>query len=370
MSPRSHRKTVAMLGVAAALALPCLTVSNASAEPPTSDEEKLAQEENRTPSRDTGYASSLDEETKLREQQLSQDISPGRYLASDQFVYRIYADAKAPPNRATLPSRFTAASLAALKKELANLAGQKGVFFGFAYDAESDAVVVKGNLSRSALPQEELRSKAVTLDFTNDGGRETRSNDAPPHWGGAKIQSGSAGCSSAFIVKNRVGTRFAVTAAHCGGLNSVWRSGRYTVGKMTQRAPFPSYDMALLSGQRYGSYVWMGNSSGTGTPTGSAANPVVGVTYCTSGTTTNEKCGKKVNSLSATFCDPAGCTHALASYVGGRSTAGGDSGGPLVLKSGSRVYPRGMHIARSGSTMYAEKWSVISERFGVTLVTS
>ena len=114
----------------------------------------------------------------------------------------------------------------------------------------------------------------------------------------------------------------------------------------------------------------MGGSSVTGWRTGAACNPAVGATYCTSGTTTNENCGKVVQSLSASFCDSSGCTYGLASYTGGTSTAGGDSGGPLVLKGSSTVYPRGIHIARAGSTMYAEKWSTISSHFGVSSVTS
>lgn len=370
MNRTPHRRAAAILGIAAALALTFSGVTTASAESPISDKEKLAQEGTPAPSQDTGYASSLAEEAKFRSQALSEELSPGVYLAGDQVVSRIYADGKAPTDVTTTPSRFTAASLTALQDRLAGLAGKEGVFFGFGYRADSDTVVVTGNLPKSALPEAELRSGALTFEYTTEGGRETRTNDSAPHWGGARITSGGSGCSSGFIVKNSAGTRFAVTAAHCGSLNSTWTSGSYTFGKMTQRGPFPAYDMALLSGQSYGSYIWMGNSSGTGTQTGAAANPAVGSTYCTSGATTNENCGKKVNNLSDSFCDASGCTYSLASYTGGSNTSGGDSGGPLVLKSGSKVYPRGIHIARAGSTMYAEKWSTISSHFGVTAVTS
>lgn len=371
MNRTPHRGVTAILSVAAALALTFGGVTSASAEPPpATDKDKLAQEGAPAPAKDTGYASSLAEEQSLRSQVLSEDVSPGAFVDGDRLVSRVYSGSKAPAGVASTPSRFTADSLDALQDKLTGLAGKDGVFFGFGYRADSDTVFVTGNLPKSALPETELRSGAIAFEYTTDGGRDTRANDSAPHWGGARITSGSSGCTSGFIVKNSAGTRFAVTAAHCGSLNSTWASGSYTVGKMTQRGPFPAYDMALLSGQCYGNYIWMGNASGTGTPTGAAANPAVGSTYCTSGATTNENCGKKVNNLSDSFCDASGCTYGLASYTGGASTAGGDSGGPLVLKSGSKVYPRGIHIARSGSTMYAEKWGTISSHFGVTAVTS
>lgn len=44
----------------------------------------------------------------------------------------------------------------------------------------------------------------------------------------------------------------------------------------------------------------------------------------------------------------------------------GDSGAPLVLKSTSTVYPRGLVIARAGTTMFAEKYSTVANYFGVT----
>jgi hypothetical protein len=128
--------------------------------------------------------------------------------------------------------------------------------------------------------------------------------------------------------------------------------------------------MALIGGQTYGTMIYMGGSAGTGTATGAPANPAVGTSYCVSGGASYENCSKQVTSLSASFCDTSGCTTALAAYTGGSSTQNGDSGGALVLKSGGKVYPRGIHIARSGSTMYAEKWNLISVHLGVSGVTT
>ena len=126
----------------------------------------------------------------------------------------------------------------------------------------------------------------------------------------------------------------------------------------------------MVGENTFGSYIWMGDHSGIGTKTGPARDPSVGAVYCLSGTTTNENCGKKVVSLDGTFCDASGCTSGLAAYTGGNGSEGGDSGGPLVLKGGDRVYPRGIHIARTGNVMYAERWESISNYFGVTSVTS
>ncbi len=44
------------------------------------------------------------------------------------------------------------------------------------------------------------------------------------------------------------------------------------------------------------------------------------------------------------------------------------SGGPLVLKGSSGVYARGVHIARTDGTMYAERWNSVAGGLGVAIV--
>lgn len=312
-------------------------------------------------------------ENKARASSLPEDVSPGSFQYRGEVVNRVFADRSVPSTVRTMPSRFTRASLSSLEKELVAIrdaAKDRNVAYGYYHDAVSDVLRVEGNVAEQLLPVRALVRGEVSFTHTVDAGRDSRTSDSAPHWGGARITSGGAACSSGFTVRDSTGTRFAVTAAHCGQLNSAWYSGAYYFGTVTRRGPFPAWDMALLSGSSYGTYIYMGGSAGNGWPTGPADNPVVGFSYCTSGATTYENCGKVVTSLSASFCDSAGCTHGLASYTGGSSTAGGDSGGPLVLKGSSVVYPRGIHIARSGSTMYAEKWSSISSNFGVSSVSS
>jgi hypothetical protein len=171
-------------------------------------------------------------------------------------------------------------------------------------------------------------------------------------------------------VKYPSGARGIVTAGHCGGVGTrwtAWDTGAWA-GNTTARAPFPVWDVALISGSSYGSYIYMGDRNGYGSKVLGAGDPVVGAYYCTSGTTTLENCGKRVTSVTATVCTSAGCTPSVASYVGGNLTQGGDSGGPLVLKASNGVYARGVHIALGGSTMYGERWVSVAGGLGVSIV--
>lgn len=349
---RLPRPLTAMLSLVAGVALCLGPAPVASADPTDPEQQKLAQEGGSPPAKDTGYASSLAEEELLRSAALPESISPGVSVQGGTVVNRVFADASAPSPGAQ-PSRFTAASLAALQQELTQLAGQEGVFFGFGYRADSDSIEVTGNIPRSRLPQAALESGAITYQQVSTGGRQDRVNDTEPHWGGAAITSNlHARCSSGFMVQDANMNRFALTAAHCGYHGTVWSSGMFSYGTMVRRGRFPSYDMALIGWERYGTYTWMGGTAGPPMKTGPAANPAVGISYCTSGATSNENCDKKVIGLHDSLCDSSGCTYGLVAYTGGAPTRGGDSGGALVLKSGDRVHPRGIHIGASGSTMY------------------
>jgi hypothetical protein len=116
---------------------------------------------------------------------------------------------------------------------------------------------------------------------------------------------------------------------------------------MTSRGPFPAWDLALLSGSTYGGLVYMGDAAGTGTSVGSAASPVVGGSYCSSGATTFEQCGKVVQSLSGAVCDASGCTYNLAATQAGGYIGPGDSGGP-PRRQEWRQGPRTRRAYRAG----------------------
>ena len=205
--------------------------------------------------------------------------------------------------------------------------------------------------------------------------RATRLSDSTPHWGGSSITNGGGTCSSGMPVKNSAGTRFMVTAGHCflAG-QAVWSPGSpyYSWGTVVNRAPFPTWDMELLGGSSYGTYAYTGPVVSNGfKPFLGAGDPVVGFNnYCHSGQTSGEGCGHTVTGLSGQFCDAAGCTPGLITYTGGPMIQPGDSGSPFYVYAGtSGIHARGLNIAYSGATMFAEKWSTIASRFGVTIVT-
>lgn len=206
--------------------------------------------------------------------------------------------------------------------------------------------------------------------------RASRLSDSTPHWGGASITNGSGTCSSGMSVKNSAGTRFMVTAGHCFLAGQAIRSPGspyYAWGTVVNRAPFPTWDMELLGGSSYGNRAYTGPVVANGNkPFLGAGDPVVGfANYCHSGQTSGEGCGHKVTGLNGQFCDAAGCTPGLITYTGGPMIKPGDSGSPFYVYAGdsSGIYARGINIAYSGSTMFAEKWSTIAARFGVTIVT-
>jgi hypothetical protein len=131
--------------------------------------------------------------------------------------------------------------------------------------------------------------------------------------------------------------------------------------------------MELISGQSYGASIYTGGvNSTTGAHVASAADPVVGFNnYCHSGRTTGENCGHTVTSVNATVCTSSGCKSPVIAFTGGVLPQGGDSGSPFYANSvgASDKHIRGHIIAVGGSTAYAEKWSRVASRFGVTIAT-
>lgn len=195
----------------------------------------------------------------------------------------------------TAKSQFSSASLQALSKRLENASRRADVSYAYHYDAESDTVALTGNLT-----PEELRGiPSGQVTFTPSAGieRQTRYYDTPGFWGGAAIfRPDGARCSTSFTVKNSAGTRYMVTAGHCGGVGTTWKTaGGVSVGQTVSRPSYPSYDMQLIGGgSAYGSYIYMGDRNGYGSKVLGAGDPAVGAYYCVSGTTTYENCGKKV----------------------------------------------------------------------------
>jgi hypothetical protein len=69
---------------------------------------------------------------------------------------------------------------------------------------------------------------------------------------------------------------------------------------------------------------------------------------------------------------PAAHSRSIDSSRGsvGGSIGPGDSGAPFYVPVGASAYIRGVTIAVSGATMYAEKWSTVASHCNVTIVTN
>jgi hypothetical protein len=223
---------------------------------------------------------------------------------------------------------------------------------------------VVGTLGRMV----QVRSTSISDSFS-------RRDDVAPYWGGAGITltAPNPRCSSGYAVRNSAGTRFMVTAGHCfsNGQTARTELGGRVVGVVSGNG-LPSADMELIGGQSYGSSIYIGGvNSSTGAHVASAADPVVGFNnYCHSGRTTGENCGHTVTSVSATVCTTSGCKSPVIAFTGGVLPQGGDSGSPFYANSVSAPdkHIRGHIIAIGGGTAYAEKWSRVSARYGVSIV--
>lgn len=199
----------------------------------------------------------------------------------------------------------------------------------------------------------------------------SRRDDIAPFWGGAGVTAAGAGlCSTGLSVRNGSGTRFMVTAGHCftNGTNAITEIGGRSVGRVGGNG-LPTQDMELIGGSSYGAAIYVGGvNSSTGNAVLGAGDPTpFFASYCHSGRTTGENCGHVVLSNFALVCTSSGCKAPVIAYLGGNQIQGGDSGSPFYLKSGTNVFIRGINIAGGGGIAFAEKWSRIAGRFGVSI---
>lgn len=248
--------------------------------------------------------------------------------------------------------------------------------FGSHFDPALGQVIVEGTGGVDVFAPVLSQFPGKVTYRQGDAERLSRQSDIAPHWGGAAITDGTYACTSGFSVKNASGTRFMVTAGHCFPINDpiVSPGNGQSFGRVTNRAPFPSRDLELLGTGNYGTYIYVGDLTGTGVPVKGASDPVVGASYCYSGQVTAENCGEKVSDLNGQFCDASGCTSGVAVWSGGGVPGAGDSGSPFYIPGSGTVYIRGILFAKScslfGCSMYSEKWSTIANQFGVSIVTS
>jgi hypothetical protein len=298
----------------------------------------------------------------------------GRLGAADQRLLRTEGAAGATAARANPAADL---ALKAVQGRIANHVRTKGTkhTFGTYLDPASGKVVVETDAPAEVLTSlvgTDATSVVVRRAAVSDSYH--RRADVPSFWGGAGVTASHnvPWCSTGFSVKNGAGTRFMVTAGHCftNGTSVYAETGGAPMGTVSGNG-LPSQDMELIGGRSYGSSIYVGGvTSSTGNPVVAAADPVVGFNqYCHSGRTTGENCGHTATSVNAQVCTSSGCKAPVIAFTGGALPQGGDSGSPFYAKSGSNVHIRGIIIAVGGNTAYAEKWSRISSRFGVSIVT-
>lgn len=155
---------------------------------------------------------------------------------------------------------------------------------------------------------------------------------------------GGGRCSSGFNVKLPSGSRYTLTAGHCGVLGGNWQNwDGGTLGPVAG-AYFPGRDFGAIyqtgaaSPALPGVYLYNGYYQ----PTWYAANPYVGQYLCRSGSTTGVHCGY-VTALNATVTYPQGTV--VGTIRTNICAEPGDSGGSLF----NGVYGYGMTSGGSGN---------------------
>ncbi|MBY8870632.1 S1 family peptidase [Micromonospora sp. PLK6-60] len=312
---------------------------------------------------------------------ISRTASPSAFEAAKRSV----TAARGRVATAVVRSSMTRAELSATKVRLAELYekyASPGDGMSYSFDAAKDVVVVKGKLSPSLVARlKEIGHVRVEVDssaeFTRDQG-ERYADSGPWHYGNAWIRNYRHGgsCSSGFTMNgpNNSGG-YSVTAGHCGNSFDDFYSGEHFYGEL-QRAPYPTFDLGKITccGQQYGKNIYTGQwvfraqvtafDPGLGKPGNNGA--------CVSGQETRQEfCDLRVVSLSAVFCDTAGCTANLMEYRrddGVRVTVGGDSGAAVYSLNAGNAQVHGMHIGSGtfsgGRTQFAEKYSTIQRYYG------
>ncbi len=306
--------------------------------------------------------------------------APGGQGKPEPFVALKAGDSQVPADSgkaAMAVSPQLAAASTAIKSRIVDFVQTHGTknSFGAYADPITGKVVVETDASADVVSSlvasygglVEVRKTTISDTFS-------RRDDVPSFWGGAGISfaAGVPQCSAGYTVQNSAGTRFMVTAGHCfsNGQTAVTEISGLFFGTVSGNG-LPSQDMEIISGSSYSPFIYVGGvNSSTGNHVLSAADSVVGFNnYCHSGRTTGENCGHTSLSNDALVCTSSGCKSPVTSFTGGVLPQGGDSGSPFYALSVSAPdkHIRGHVIAGGGSTFYAEKWSRVATRFGVTI---
>jgi len=193
--------------------------------------------------------------------------------------------------------------------------------------------------------------------------------------GGQAITTGGSRCSLGFNARNSGGTRYVITAGHCGNLGGTWSGVGGTIGPVAGSS-FPTNDYARIqvtSSAAVSTPLVDRYSSGSDVTVAGSAAAGNGAAVCRSGSTTGWRCGS-ITGLNQTVCYSQGCVYqTIRTNV---CAEPGDSGGSLVTNpgSGTRVQAQGMTSGGSGNcssggTTYYQTVTEALSVYGLTLYT-
>jgi len=287
------------------------------------------------------------------------------------------ADASTTPRAGSAALRNTRDAVAT---RMTSYVARHGTRYTFAtyVDAKLGKVVLNSDAPDAVITGITGADKsAVVVHHEKVQGTFSRKSDTPPFWGGAGIATPVGICSAGYTVQNSAGTRYMVTAGHCGsnGGAVTTENGGLAFGTISGNGG-PSRDMELIGGQSYAGRIYGGGVDSTVSyPVVGAGDPVVGFNnYCHSGRTTGENCGHTAVSVTGSVCTSFGCQSPVIVFTGGVQPQPGDSGDPFFVgaadPSSSNKWIRGHVFAISGTTTgYAELYSRVASFYGVTVVT-
>lgn len=212
----------------------------------------------------------------------------------------------------------------------------------------------------------------VTVKHKQNPKTTSRLSDSAPWWGGARIANAQFGtrCTSGFGVQNYYGSRFILTAGHCGWVGNDFYNDNWTRRMGMAYSKHTAYDVMLIPTDA-GGRIYDG---GVGTNEFSkdvvgAGQVFMGEWLCTSGSVSGAVCGYRVNNFTTSYCGYAAggvwnCFSDLSTapqqdgVVGVRS---GDSGGPVFNLSGPNVIAKGIISGQGngGRTLVFQDWGTI-----------
>jgi streptogrisin C len=193
--------------------------------------------------------------------------------------------------------------------------------------------------------------------------------------GQAITTTAGARCSAGFNARNSSGTRYVITAGHCGNLGGTWSGSGGTIGTVANSS-FPTNDYSRIrvsSSSAVSTPLVDRYSAGSDVTVTGARSASTGLAVCRSGSTTGWHCGS-VTATNQTVCYAEGCVgQMIRTNV---CAEPGDSGGSLVTNpgSGSRVQAVGLTSGGSGNcssggTTFFQPITEPLSAYGLTLYT-